>query len=164
MDGPYEDEVPLNLRMLRLRYSSGLQLMCCLCHFQSPPIHLWSRDHGSRDILSESITSTLDTVLPRGTFIWCMVAATATVVRLARIIDASGNYALDPSFELKEKNIDCTTHFRLNEKPTTGQHEWQATGSHFRSNEKKNDRKSRKTIESLCRLPDAGYRLASSIK
>ena len=23
MDGPYEDEVPLNLRMLRLRYSSG---------------------------------------------------------------------------------------------------------------------------------------------
>ena len=139
--------------------------MCCLCHFQRHP-----------DSIYGPATMVPATFYPRvflqlgircwqvGLLYGAVVAATATVVRLARIIDASGNYALDPSFELKRKNIDCTTHFRLNEKPTTGQHEWQATGSHFRSNEKKNDRKSRKTIESLCRLPDAGYRLASSIK
>jgi len=72
MDGPYEDEVPLNLRMLRLRYSSGPPADVLPVPFpEAPRLHLWSRDHGSRDILSESISSTWDTLLASGTFIWC---------------------------------------------------------------------------------------------
>ena len=41
MGGRKEDEVPLNLRILRLLYSSMQR---------SPSIAAWSRDHGSRDI------------------------------------------------------------------------------------------------------------------
>ena len=91
------------------RESSGLQLMCCLGHFQRPPIHRWSRDHRSRDILSESITSTLGSVLPRGTFIWCMVAATTTVVRLARVVDASGK-SIGPLTRVEKKKTSTVPH------------------------------------------------------
>ena len=72
MAGRKEDEVPLNLRILRLRYSSGPPADVLPVPFpEAPHPYVWPRDHGSRDILSESITSTWDSLLPRGTFIWC---------------------------------------------------------------------------------------------